>query len=165
MPAGHTRGRLIDSREQEVPVAPAQAFAPIRRIGGGAGWYYGDALWRLRGFLDLLVGGVGLRRARRDPETPAVGSALDFWRVEAYEPNRLLRLHAEMRLPGRAWLQFEVDGDEHGSRIRQTAIFDPVGLAGLVYWYALLPLHRLVFARMLDGIATRASVRPACARG
>jgi uncharacterized protein YbjT (DUF2867 family) len=151
-------GRLVDSREREVPLPPAQAFAPVRRIGGATGWYYGNTLWRLRGFLDLLAGGVGLRRGRRDPETPTVGSALDFWRIEAYEPDRLLRLRAEMRMPGRAWLQFEVDGDEHGSRIRQTAIFDPVGLAGLLYWYALLPLHRLVFEGMLDGIAKKAAV-------
>jgi len=151
-------GRLVDSREREVPLPPTQAFAPVRRIGGATGWYYGNTLWRLRGFLDLLAGGVGLRRGRRDPETPTVGSALDFWRVEGYEPDRLLRLRAEMRMPGRAWLQFEVDGDEHGSRIRQTAIFDPVGLAGLLYWYALLPLHRLVFEGMLDGIAQRAAV-------
>ena len=156
-PRRHTRGRLFDSRVCEVPVAPARAFAPVRRIGGKTGWYYGNALWRLRGLLDLLVGGVGLRRGRRDPETPTVGSALDFWRVEAYDPDRLLRLRAEMRLPGRAWLQFEVEGDERGSRIRQTAIFDPIGLAGLLYWYGLLPLHRLVFHRMLDGIARQAA--------
>jgi uncharacterized protein YbjT (DUF2867 family) len=151
-------GRLVDSRERAVPLPPAQAFAPVRRIGGATGWYYGDALWRLRGFLDLLAGGVGVRRGRRDPELPIVGSALDFWRIEAYEPDRLLRLRAEMRMPGRAWLQFEVDGDEHGSRIRQTAIFDPSGLPGLLYWYALLPVHRLVFKGMLDGIAKRAAV-------
>ena len=152
-PGAPVGGRLVDSREREVPLPPAQAFAPVRRIGGATGWYYGDALWRLRGFLDLLAGGVGLRRGRRDPEMPTVGAALDFWRVEAYEPDRLLRLRAEMRLPGRAWLQFEVDGDAHSSRIRQTALFDPLGLAGLAYWYALLPLHKLVFRRMLDGIA------------
>ena len=156
-PESPVGGRLVDTREREVPLPPAQAFAPVRRIGGATGWYYGDTLWRLRGFLDLLAGGVGLRRGRRDPETPTVGSALDFWRIEAYEPDRLLRLRAEMRMPGRAWLQFEVDGDGHGSRIRQTAIFDPVGLAGLLYWYALLPLHRLVFEGMLDGIAKRAT--------
>ena len=121
------------------------------------GWYYGDALWQLRGLLDLC------RRRRRAPprtprpETPAVGSTLDFWRVEAYEPDRLLRLRAEMRLPGRAWLQFEVDGDEDGSTIGQTAIFDPSGLSGLVYWYALLPLHGLVFRGMLAGIAAEAT--------
>jgi len=150
-------GRLVDSRERAVAVSPTEAFAPIRRIGGRAGWYYGNGLWQLRGFLDTLAGGVGLRRGRRDPETPAVGSALDFWRVEAYEPERLLRLRAEMRMPGRAWLQFEVDGDGTGSRIRQTAVFDPTGLAGLAYWYALLPLHRLVFQGMLDGIAREAT--------
>jgi hypothetical protein len=148
--------RLLDSRARVLPVPPAQAFRPIRRIGGTAGWYFGDGLWRLRGFVDLLAGGVGLRRGRRDPETPAVGSVLDFWRVEAYEPDRLLRLRAEMRLPGRAWLQFEVDGDEQGSQIRQTAVFDPSGLAGLLYWYALLPLHGLVFRGMLAGIAREA---------
>jgi uncharacterized protein YbjT (DUF2867 family) len=157
VPADQSSGRLIDSRVQEVPVPPAQAFAPVRRIGGEAGWYYGDGLWQLRGFLDVLAGGVGLRRGRRDPETPTIGAALDFWRVEAYEPDRLLRLQAEMRLPGRAWLQFEVDGDEHSSRIRQTAIFDPVGVAGLLYWYALLPLHKRIFEGMLESIAARAS--------
>ncbi len=162
--SGHPRGRLVDSRVQEVPLAPAQAFAPVRRIGGATGWYFGDALWHLRGFLDLLAGGVGLRRGRRDPETPTVGSALDFWRVEAYEPDRLLRLRAEMRLPGRAWLQFEVDGDTTRSRIRQTAIFDPVGLAGLLYWYALLPLHAFVFRGMLAGI-TRTARAPSSPLG
>jgi len=156
---GPTHGRLVDSRTRYVPVGPAQAFAPIRRIGGGVGWYYADELWRLRGFVDLLAGGVGLRRGRRDQATPTVGSALDFWRVEAYEPDHLLRLRAEMQLPGRAWLQFEVDGDEQGSRIHQTAIFDPIGVAGLLYWFALLPLHRLVFAETLAGIAQRATLR------
>ena len=158
---GETYGRLVDTRARRTAGPPARAFAPIRRIGGGNGWYYGNALWRMRGFLDLLVGGVGLRRGRRDPETPAVGSALDFWRVEAYEPDRLLRLRAEMRMPGRAWLQFEVVGDEHGSEIRQTALFDPVGLAGLFYWYALLPLHKLVFRGMLEGIANAGQHRGA----
>ncbi len=155
-PGGRARGRLLDSRAVEVGVPSARAFAPIRRIGGSAGWYYGNRLWQLRGFLDLIAGGVGLRRGRRDPETPIVGSTLDFWRVEAYEPDRLLRLRAEMRLPGRAWLQFEVDGDEQSSLIRQTAIYDPVGLAGLAYWYALLPLHKLVFRGMLAAIARQA---------
>jgi uncharacterized protein YbjT (DUF2867 family) len=151
------RARILDSRACSVPVPPPRAFAPIRRIGGRAGWYYGDRLWRLRGLADLLVGGVGLRRGRRDPEVPTVGSALDFWRVEAYEPDRLLRLRAEMRLPGRAWLQFEVDGDADGSRIHQTAVFDPSGVAGFVYWYALLPLHAFVFRGMLAGIARTAA--------
>lgn len=152
--------RLVDSRSIRVPVSPAHAFGPIRRIGGATGWYFGDALWRLRGFLDLLVGGVGLRRGRRDPEHLSTGATVDFWRVEAFESNRLLRLRAEMKLPGRAWLQFEVDGDSSGSTIRQTAIFDPVGLAGAAYWYGLFPLHSLVFARMLRRIAAAATAEP-----
>jgi len=149
--------RIVDSRSARVPRPPALAFAPVRRIGGRTGWYYGDWLWRLRGFLDLLLGGVGVRRGRRDPEALAPGDALDFWRVEAIEPDALLRLSAEMKLPGRAWLQFEVEPAEGGSLVRQTAIFDPVGLLGLAYWYALYPLHRLVFAGMLRGIVAAAT--------
>ena len=154
--------RIVDSRAAEVACGPAQAFAPIRRIGGDAGWYFGDVLWRMRGWLDLLLGGPGLRRGRRDPEALRVGDALDFWRVEAFESPSLLRLAAEMRLPGRAWLQFEVEPTGTGAHIRQTAIFDPLGLAGLLYWYALYPIHRLIFAGMLRGIAA-AAVRPSVA--
>jgi uncharacterized protein YbjT (DUF2867 family) len=150
--------RLVDSRAIHVPVTPAKAFDPIRRIGGTSGWYFGDALWHLRGFLDLLVGGVGLRRGRRDPEQLAPDATVDFWRVEAIEENHLLRLRAEMKLPGRAWLQFEVDDDSAGgSTIRQTAIFDPVGLAGAAYWYGLFPLHSWLFAGMLRRIAALAT--------
>jgi uncharacterized protein YbjT (DUF2867 family) len=144
--------RLVDSRVAQVKVPPAQAFAPIRRIGGAAGWYAANFLWRLRGFLDLLTGGVGLRRGRRDPETLQAGDTLDFWRVEEFEPDHRLRLAAEMKLPGRAWLEFTVTGDAAASTIRQTAIFDPRGLFGLLYWYALYPLHQWVFAGMLRGI-------------
>jgi len=144
--------RIVDSRSVRVARPPREAFEPIRRIGGETGWYYGNWLWRLRGFLDLLVGGVGVRRGRRDPRTVVPGDALDFWRVEAFEPDRLLRLSAEMKLPGRAWLQFEVEPDPEGSVVRQTALFDPRGLLGLAYWYALYPLHQLVFAGMLRGI-------------
>ncbi len=148
--------RLVDMRSSRVEARPEVAFAPIRRIGGATGWYWGDALWRIRGFIDLLFGGVGLRRGRRDAEELQVGDALDFWRVVAYEPDRLLRLAAEMKLPGRAWLEFEVQPDgDGGSVIRQTAIFDPVGLLGLAYWYGIYPLHDRVFCGMLRGI-TRA---------
>jgi uncharacterized protein YbjT (DUF2867 family) len=148
--------RLVDSRTAVVPFSPAAAFAPIRRIGGDTGWYYGNLLWRLRGYLDLLVGGIGLRRGRRRAEDLGPGDALDFWRVESFEPDRLLRLRAEMRVPGRAWLQFEVTPVERGAEIRQTAIFDASGLLGLAYWYALYPFHRFVFAGMLRSIANRA---------
>ncbi len=145
--------RLVDSRTVQVSVPPASAFAPIRQIGGSKGWYFANFLWWLRGSLDLLVGGVGLRRGRRDPHTVAAGDTLDFWRVETFEPDRRLSLAAEMKVPGRAWLQFEVEPTSGGSLIRQTAIFDPAGLAGFLYWYALYPVHRWIFGGMLQAIA------------
>jgi hypothetical protein len=97
-----------------------------------------------------------MRRGRRDPETLAVGDALDFWRVEGFEAGRRLRLAAEMKVPGRAWLQFEVEPNAKGAIIHQTAIFDPIGLGGLAYWYAVYPLHRWIFAGMLREIARAA---------
>jgi uncharacterized protein YbjT (DUF2867 family) len=148
--------RLVDSRTAHAAASPQQAFAPIRRLGGRRGWYYANWLWRLRGFIDLLVGGVGMRRGRRDPEELQVGDALDFWRVEAYEPDRRLRLAAEMKLPGRAWLEYEVEPDPDGSEIRQTAVFDPIGLGGLLYWYGIYPLHGRIFAGMLRAVTRRA---------
>lgn len=148
--------RLVDSRTLFVEAAAAAAFAPVRRIGGKSGWYYADFLWRTRGVLDLWAGGVGLRRGRRDDETLRPGDALDWWRVEAYEPDRRLLLFAEMKVPGRAWLEFEVTEAPGGSLIRQTAIFDPAGLAGLLYWYAIYPLHAAIFRGMLGSIAARA---------
>ncbi|QGJ70601.1 Hypothetical protein PBC10988_22980 [Planctomycetales bacterium 10988] len=238
--------RLIDSRIIQVPATAEEAFTPIRKIGGASGWYYGEWLWAVRGWLDLLFGGVGMRRGRRDPDHLRTGDVLDCWRVEQIEPNRLLRLAAEMKLPGRAWLEFELDpegctssaarrmnpqkvpdeealqlassriGDSTSSAIskekeetpehqadvsarqqdmsddakqasnvddeyqpqedreellvspvkrksgepctliRQTAIFDPVGLGGLLYWYSVYPFHQFVFAGMLQGIAERA---------
>jgi hypothetical protein len=154
--------RIVDSRVIQVKVPPQMAFAPIRRIGGGTGWYFANFLWKARGLLDLLAGGVGLRRGRRDPETLQVGDALDFWRVEEFDAGRRLSLVAEMKIPGRAWLEFEVRGDSAHSMIRQTAIFDPLGLIGLIYWYGLYPLHRWIFAGMLRKIA-EASVSPATA--
>ncbi len=153
----HFGNRIVESRTASVNVPPAQAFAPIRRIGGGTGWYWGNRLWRLRGFLDLLVGGVGIRRGRSNPDCLRVGDVIDCWRVEAYEPDRRLRLVAEMRLPGRAWLEFEVTETQDSSAIRQTAIFDPAGLAGLAYWYLTYPFHQLIFARMLSGIVEASS--------
>lgn len=149
--------RIVDSRALHVQVGPTQAFAPIRRIGGDNGWYAANWLWRFRGFVDLLCGGVGLRRGRRDPEWINVGEPLDFWRVEQIEPGRLLRLRAEMRLPGQAWLQFEVQAEGSGSVIRQTALFKPRGLFGLVYWYGLWPAHAAIFRGMLRRIGERAS--------
>jgi uncharacterized protein YbjT (DUF2867 family) len=148
-------GLLKDSRAVQVDCPPAAAFRPIERIGGQTGWYYANWLWRLRGLVDRAWGGSGFPRRRRDPERLVVGDFVDGWRVEAVEPGRLLRLRAELKLPGRAWLEFEVEPEGRGSLVRQTAIFDPAGLSGLLYWYALHPLHRFVFAGMLRGIALR----------
>jgi uncharacterized protein YbjT (DUF2867 family) len=145
--------RLVDSRRLTVRRPPADVFRPVRRIGGRTGWYGPLWPWRLRGFVDLLAGGPGMQPGRRDPENLSVGDAVDFWRVEAYQENRLLRLTAEMKLPGRAWLQFEVEPANGGSTLTQTAIFDPVGLPGLLYWYGLWPAHSLIFSSMLKGIA------------
>ena len=153
------RNRRVDSRTAVVRRTPEQAFAPITRVGGKTGWYYANWLWLVRGFLDLLVGGVGMRRARRDPVHLRVGDALDWWRVEAIEPNRRLRLRAEMRLPGRAWLEFEVKPEGDGATIRQTAIYDPVGLFGLAYWYVTYPVHQFIFSRMLRNIVAKAEER------
>ena len=147
--------RSVEAMAQSVPVALADSTA-LPEIGGEAGWYYGNWLWRIRGLLDRLVGGVGLRRGRRDPATLRPGDTVDFWRVEAVEDPTLLRLQAEMRLPGRAWLQFEVNAAPEGAIIRQTAIFDPHGLAGVIYWYALYPIHQFVFAGMIRNIAAAA---------
>jgi uncharacterized protein YbjT (DUF2867 family) len=151
-----TGPRIVDSRSAPAACSRAAAFAAVERIGGKTGWYYADWLWKLRGFLDLLWGGVGLRRGRRDPNKLSAGDAIDFWRVESIEPDRMLRLRAEMRLPGRAWLQFEIVGELWNCSIRQTAIFDPVGVLGLAYWYALYPLHVLIFRGMLRGIVRSA---------
>jgi uncharacterized protein YbjT (DUF2867 family) len=148
--------RIVDSRTMQVALDRTAVFAAVRRIGGDTGWYYANWLWTVRGFLDLLSGGPGLRRGRRNPESLVVGDHVDFWRVEAFEPDRLLKLASEMHLPGRAWLQFEVSGTTTGSAIRQTAIFDPLGFSGLLYWYLLYPLHKLVFAGMLRSICRTA---------
>ncbi len=148
----------IDSRTIHVSASPKDAFKPIRRIGGTSGWYYANWLWQLRGLLDKPFGGVGLRRGRRDPDSLRVGDAVDFWRVEAFEPNHRLRLVAEMKLPGRAWLEFEVTGDSTGSVIRQTATFDPIGLLGRAYWYSVFPFHQFVFSGMLQGIKAKSQI-------
>lgn len=150
--------RFVDSHAILTTSSPEVAFAALCRIGGGRGWYFADWLWSLRGALDRVTGGPGLRRGRRDPDQVRPGDAIDFWRVEDVAPPTLLRLRAEMRVPGRAWLQFEVTPAAGGSEIRQTAIFDSVGLGGLLYWYALYPIHGVVFRGMLRGVARAAQV-------
>ncbi len=157
--AADTRHLKTDSRVIHVNASRADAFAPIRRIGGASGWYYANWLWQLRGWMDKFVGGVGMRRGRRDPDSLCVGDVVDCWRVEAIEPHHFLRLVAEMKLPGRASLEFEVTGDSTGSVIRQTASFDPLGLLGRTYWYSVLPFHHYVFRGMLQGIAVRSRIK------
>jgi hypothetical protein len=148
--------RLVDSRTLSVEAPPEVVFKCIERIGGDTGWYACNWLWLLRGFIDLLQGGVGMRRGRPSTTSLHVGDTVDSFRVEAIEPNRRLRLISEMNLPGRAWLEFEVTGGNSSSTIRQTAIFDPVGLTGQIYWYSLYVPHEFVFSGMLRGIARAA---------
>ena len=133
-------GILIEQRQQVVAAAPETAFRIFAGIGGRRGWFYANWAWELRGLADRLIGGVGLRRGRRHPDDLRVGDALDFWRVEAVEAPRLLRLRAEMKVPGLAWLQFETQPQPDGrTRLVQTAFFASKGLFGLLYWYALYP--------------------------
>jgi uncharacterized protein YbjT (DUF2867 family) len=147
-------GMIIERRQQMVSTPPNVVFQMISSLGGQTGWLYLNWAWGLRGWIDRLVGGVGLRRGRRDPEVVRIGDAIDFWRVESVEPDKRLLLRAEMKLPGRAWLQFEThsySGEQ--TRLVQTAFFAPKGLFGLAYWYLLYPIHRLIFAGMIRNLA------------
>jgi uncharacterized protein YbjT (DUF2867 family) len=148
---------LLDRRSLAVVADPGRVFAEVERVGGRAGWPVANVLWRLRGTIDRLVGGIGMRFGRRDQERLRVGDAVDFWRVEALERPRLLRLRAHMRVPGRAWLQYEVEATPEGSRLIQTAYFAPHGIAGYAYWYLLLPIHGPIFRGMVRVLARRAS--------
>jgi uncharacterized protein YbjT (DUF2867 family) len=150
-------GCLLDHREAEVHASAARAFAPVRSIGGANGYYFAGPLWRLRAWCDRVVGGIGMRAGRRDPDTCMVGDAVDFWRVVAFDADRRLTLRAEMAMPGRAWLQFAVlpTAGSEAARLRQTALFDPRGLLGVFYWVALLPAHAVIFRGMLRAIAAR----------
>jgi uncharacterized protein YbjT (DUF2867 family) len=146
------KGRMVSSRVEYVFASPTEVFAPIQRIGGPTGWYGVDWFWRLRGLLDELRGGQGMRRGRRDPDDLHVGDTIDFWRVERIESGRRLLLAAEMKLPGRLWLQFEVEASGRRTKIRQTTVFDPAGYVGLAYWYMLYPVHHTIFGAMLRGL-------------
>lgn len=155
--AGVKEGMLIDMRVRTTSAPPDRVAAIFSSLGGRRGWLFGDALWRIRGWLDRAVGGVGLRRGRRSSRDLRAGDAVDFWRVEAYEPGRLLRLRAEMKLPGMAWLQFEVEpSDKAGATLRQTAFFEPHGLAGTLYWYSVAFFHAWVFGNMATRIVREA---------
>jgi hypothetical protein len=152
----------LDERTRETDASPEALWRVVEGIGGETGWYSFPLAWEVRGWLDRAVGGVGLRRGRRDPRDLYVGDALDWWRVEELDEGRLLRLRAEMRLPGLAWLEFHVEHDAaEGSgttRLRQRATFVPRGLLGHLYWWAVAPFHGIVFGGMLRNL-TRAAER------
>lgn len=151
-------GILMEHRQRIVPASAAEVFRAFTQVGGTRGWLYMNRAWKLRGFADRLIGGVGLRRGRRDPDRLRVGDALDFWRVEAVEEDRLLRLRAEMKVPGMAWLQFQATPRADGSTLlEQTAFFAPKGLAGTLYWYALYPIHRVIFSGLIERMGERAT--------
>ena len=150
-------GMLLERRQLDLDVEPASAYAAYTGLGGARGWLVLDWAWRLRGILDRLIGGVGFRRGRRDPDHLRVGDAVDFWRVEALVPGRLMRLRAEMRLPGLAWLEYKSEPREAGgTRLTQTAFFAPRGLPGLLYWWSIFPVHGFIFSRLVRGVGERA---------
>ncbi len=152
--AGAREGMLIDRRQRVAKATPQQVASVFMQLGGARGWLHGDALWKLRGLMDRAIGGIGLRRGRRSATDLRLGDAVDFWRVDAVEPGHSLRLRAEMKLPGNAWLEFAADGaDEGRTRLTQTAFYEPRGLFGLLYWYAVSPFHALIFGEMATKIA------------
>ncbi|MGV8850964.1 MAG: SDR family oxidoreductase [Rhodoglobus sp.] len=152
---GHTV--YSDLRERRTPASPGALWSVVEGIGGENGWYSFPLAWALRGWADKLVGGVGLRRGRRHPTTLNTGDALDFWRVESIDRGHSLRLRAEMKLPGRAWLELSVkDSGDGGSLYRQRAVFFPSGLGGRLYWAAILPFHGVIFSGMVNRIVAAA---------
>ena len=149
-------GLLVERHWRKVAASPERILEIVCTLGGTEGWPAGNALWQFRGAIDRLFGGVGMRRGRRHPRDLRVGDPVDFWRVETFVPGRILRLRAEMKLPGRAWLQFEVRPDGRKTHLEQTAFFEPHGLLGNLYWYGAMPLHRFLFPGLIEAIQQRA---------
>jgi uncharacterized protein YbjT (DUF2867 family) len=153
------QGMFVEKRQRLVDLPARFVFRSFSGIGGKRGWLYMDWAWGIRGWLDKIIGGVGLRRGRRHPDDIWVGEALDFWRVEAVTPDRLMRLRAEMKLPGRAWLEFESTPQDGGQTLLTTsAYFDAHGLFGFLYWYAMWPFHKFIFDGLTREIARRAQI-------
>lgn len=149
-----SEGMIIERRQRVLSASAAAVYRSFAGLGGRRGWLYMDWAWQLRGMVDRLCGGVGMRRGRRDAENLRAGDTLDFWRVERVETGRLIRLRAEMWVPGRAWLEFEARAEsERRTLLVQTAFFEPKGLSGLLYWYALYPVHSLIFSGLIRRIA------------
>ena len=158
-------GMIIERRTLQVDLPPEVLFRSFTGLGGERGWLSMDWAWKFRGLLDQLVGGPGFRQGRRDPDHLRAGDALDFWRVEALEPGSLMRLRAEMKLPGRGWLQFEaIPHPKGGTVFELAAFFEPHGFVGLVYWYALYPLHRPFFSGLSRQVVRRAERLEAASR-
>jgi len=152
-----TEGMMLERRRLVLDLPPGPIYRAYTGLGGERGWLYLNWTWLIRGWMDKLIGGVGLRRGRRSPDDLRVGEALDFWRVEAVEPERLMRLRAEMKVPGRAWLEFQSVPQPGGKTfLTQTAYFAPRGLAGFLYWYLLYPIHGFIFSGMIRKVAERA---------
>ena len=156
MALGSHEGMLLERHSRHVKARPEAVFQAFCALGGENGWPAGNFLWQMRGWMDRALGGMGMRRRRRHPRELRVGDPVDFWRVEALEQDRLLRLRSEMKLDGRAWLQFTVRPEGEGSRLEQTAFFEPHGLLGLIYWYTVLPFHWFVFPGMVRTLKRRA---------
>ncbi len=149
-------GMIREVRTLHVDAPPEHVFNVFSSLGGDKGWLAWNWVWKIRGWLDKLVGGPGLRRGRRDPDELLPGETVDFWRVEAVSYFTLLRLRAEMKVPGRAWMQWEVRPEDGGTRLIQTALFAPRGLGGILYWHSLYPIHRFIFSDMVKAIAREA---------
>ena len=150
-------GMMLERRNLQVNLPPEAVFRAYSGLGGDRGWLFMNWAWEVRGWIDKLFGGVGLRRGRRHPDEIWVGESLDFWRVEAIEPGRLIRLRAEMKVPGRAWLEFQsISTPDGNTLLTQTAYFAPRGILGFLYWYILYPIHGFIFSGMIQKIAERA---------
>lgn len=151
---------LSDARAKQSVASPEAVFAAVSQVGGDRGWHYADRLWAARGWVDKLFGGVGMRRGRRHPVELRVGDALDFFRVEACDPPRLLRLRAEMRLPGQAWLEWQVSANDDGTAtLHQRARFHPRGIAGRAYWWLLAVPHAVIWRKLIEGLIRTAEAR------
>ncbi|OEH86281.1 hypothetical protein BHU72_13725 [Desulfuribacillus stibiiarsenatis] len=151
------REYITDKKTIHIHAPRSTVFDVVTSIGGQNGWYYANALWQIRGWIDEQLGGVGIARGRLHPQQLSVGDYLDFWRVEAWEEHKLLRLRAEMKIPGKAWLEYQLTTNEENSTtiVKQTAYYEPHGVWGYLYWYAMVPAHYFIFNGIVREIKQR----------